>query len=466
MHKNTLSRGLKKRHMQMITLGGIIGSCYFLGSGYVLELTGPAAVISYFIGGLIVVSVMLSLGELSVANKDISFIGYKAKYLSPTWATGIGWSYWLTWVSYVPSEMIAAGIIMNVFVPSVSPVIWAIIFGAIITAMNLINVSLFGEVEYWLAYVKIAALVGFSAVAFFIVVGLAGHAPVDAPSHFIGWSVIRESGGFFPKGLVAILFTMVIVLVNFQGSEIIGLTAAESEDPEKTIPSAIRNVTIRILALYVVPMFLLVMIFPWNKASLSQSVFADALNHYGFTTIGGCFSFIILTAAISTSNSGLYAAARALYSLAMGRMAPAYFMKINRNKIPHRATIFSILVTWVFVIFYTLDQSEFVYKYLLALSGFSGALCWMSIGLTQYRFRKQAEAKGRDLKFKTPYFPYLTLGSVALQIACLVAMVFTPDLRASLYVGVPICVIPMILYKFKEYLKIKVKEGKINIPFF
>ncbi|MEI6056016.1 MAG: amino acid permease [Lentisphaerota bacterium] len=466
MHKNTLSRGLKKRHMQMITLGGIIGSCYFLGSGYVLELTGPAAVISYFIGGLIVVSVMLSLGELSVANKDISFIGYKAKYLSPTWATGIGWSYWLTWVSYVPSEMIAAGIIMNVLVPSVSPVIWAIMFGVVITAMNLINVSLFGEVEYWLAYVKIAALVGFSAIAFLIVVGLAGHAPATTPSHFIGWSVIRESGGFFPKGLVAILLTMVIVLVNFQGSEIIGLTAAESEDPEKTIPSAIRNVTIRILALYVVPMLLLVMIFPWNKASLSQSVFADALSHYGFTTIGGCFSFIILTAAISTSNSGLYAAARALYSLSMGRMAPAYFMKLNRSKIPYRATIFSIIVTWLFVIFYTLDQSEFVYKYLLALSGFSGALCWMSIGLTQYRFRKQAEAKGRELKFKTPFFPYLTLGSVVLQIACMVAMVFTPELRTALYVGVPICVIPMILYKLKEYLKTKVKEGKLSIPFF
>lgn len=465
MHKNTLSRGLKKRHMQMITLGGIIGSCYFLGSGYVLELTGPAAVISYFIGGLIVVSVMLSLGELSVANKDISFIGYKAKYLSPTWATGIGWSYWLTWVSYVPSEMIAAGIIMNVFVPAVSPVIWAILFGAVITAMNLINVSLFGELEYWLAYVKIAALVGFSAIAFLIVIGFAGHAPAEVP-HYIGWSVIRESGGFFPKGFVAILLTMVIVLVNFQGSEIIGLTAAESEEPEKTIPSAIRNVTMRILALYVVPMFLLVMIFPWNKASLSQSVFADALGHYGFNTLAGCFSFIILTAAISTSNSGLYAAARALYSLAMGRMAPAYFMKLNNNKIPHRATIFSIIVTWAFVIFYTLDQSEFVYKYLLALSGFSGALCWLSIGLTQYRFRRQAEAKGRVLKFKTPFFPYLTLSCVALQIICLIAMVFTPDLRSSLYVGVPICIIPMILYKIKEYLKNKAKEGKINIPFF
>lgn len=451
--------------MQMITLGGIIGSCYFLGSGYVLQLTGPAAVISYFIGGLIVVSVMFSLGELSVANKDISFIGYKAKYLSPTWATGIGWSYWLTWVSYVPSEMIAAGIIMNVFVPHVGPVVWAILFGVIITAMNLIHVSLFGELEYWLAYVKIAALVGFSAIAFFIVIGVAGH-PDGGHAHVIGWSVIRESGGFFPKGLVAILLTMVIVLVNFQGSEILGLTAAESENPEKTIPAAIRNVTLRILALYVVPMFLLVMIFPWNKANLSQSVFADALGHYGFTYAGGCFSFIILTAAISTSNSGLYAAARALYSLSMGRMAPAFFMKLNANKIPQRATIVSILVNWVFVIFYTFDQSEFVYKYLLALSGFSGALCWLSIGLTQYRFRKQAEAKGRELKFKTPFFPYLTLGSVFLQVACLVAMVFTPDLRASLYVGIPICVIPMILYKVKEVVKARVKEGRSPFGFF
>ncbi|HBM15223.1 MAG TPA: amino acid permease [Lentisphaeria bacterium] len=459
MHKNTLSRGLKKRHIQLITLGGIIGSCYFLGSGYVLELTGPAAVISYFIGGLIVVSVMFSLGEMAVANKDASFINYQAKYLSHTWATGVGWSYWMTWVSYVPSEMIAAGIIMNTFIPQVSPVIWAISFGAVITAMNLINVSLFGELEYWLAYIKIAALVGFSAIAFLIVIGLIGHTP-SHESHFIGWSVIRESGGFFPKGFLAILLTMVIVLVNFQGSEIVGLAAAESEDPEHTIPSAIRNVTIRIVALYVIPMLLLVMILPWNKAGLAHSVFADALSTYGFTRLGGLFSFIILTAAISTSNSGLYAAARSIYSLSMGRMAPAYFMKLNKNKIPHRATIFSILVTWMFVIFYTFDQSEYVYKYLLALSGFSGAMCWLSIGWTQYRFRKLSEAKGKELKFKAPFFPYMTLGAVWLQIICLGSMIFIPELRASLYIGLPIFFMPMLLYKYKEYRKTKIKEER------
>jgi AAT family amino acid transporter len=366
----------------------------------------------------------------------------------------------MTWVSYVPSEMIAAGIIMNTFFPHISPVVWAISFGSVITVINLINVSLFGELEYWLAYVKIAALVGFSVVAFLIVIGLVGHTPTH-DAHFIGWSVISSSGGFFPKGFLAILLTMVIVLVNFQGSEIVGLAAAESEDPEHSIPSAIRNVTIRIVALYVVPMLLLVMILPWNKAGLAHSVFADALSTYGFTTLGGLFSFIILTAAISTSNSGLYAAARSIYSLAMGRMAPAYFMKLNANKIPHRATIFSIIVTWLFVIFYTFDQSEFVYKYLLALSGFSGAMCWLSIGWTQYRFRKQAQANGKELKFKAPFFPYLTLGSVWIQIICLGSMIFIPDLRASLYIGIPIFFVPMILYKIKEYRKSQIKKHVI-----
>lgn len=466
MRKNTLARGLKKRHIQLITLGGIIGSCYFLGSGYVLQLTGPAAVISYFIGGMIVVSVMFSLGELAVANKDSSFINYQAKYLSHTWATGVGWAYWMTWVSYVPSEMIAAGIIMNTFFPHISPVVWAISFGGVITIMNLINVSLFGELEYWLAYVKIFALVGFSILAFLIVIGLIGTTPEGTASAFVGWSVIREAGGFFPKGFAAILLTMVIVLVNFQGSEIVGLAAAESEDPVHTIPSAIRNVTVRIVALYVVPMFLLVMIFPWNKAGLDNSIFADALSKYGFTKIAGLFSFIILTAAISTSNSGLYAGARAIYSLAMGRMAPAYFIKLNKSKIPQRATILSILVTWVFVIFYTFDQSDYVYKYLLALSGFSGAMCWLSIGWTQYRFRKQAEAKGQELKFKVPFFPYSTLAAIWAQVICIAAMVFIPDLRASLYVGIPIFVVPMLLYMIKEKLKAKYKAGgfKWNIP--
>ena len=459
MKKYSLARGLKEKHIRLITLGGIIGSCYFLGSGYLIQETGPGAILSYLLGGLIVVSVMYCLGELTVAHKDNSFIGYKAKYISPTWATGVGWSYWLTWVTYVPSEMIAAGIIMNTFFPQISSVIWAIFFGALITCINLLHVSSFGELEYWLAYIKITAIVGFTILAIAIFLGLMG-----SHHHFVGTSVLKDNGGFFPKGVLSIFLTMVVVLVNFQGSEIIGITAAESKDPEKSIPAAIKAVTVRIVLLYIVPILMLVVIFPWNKAGLSQTVFADALQHYGLKTVAGCFAFVILTAAISTSNSGLYSCVRALYTMGMGRMAPSYFMKLNDNKVPKRATIFSILICWVFVIIYTFDRSEFMYKYLLALSGFSGSIAWISICWTQYRFRKKMimENKLETLKFKTPWFPYLTLASIWVQISCLVVMVFTPALRASLYVGIPALILPMIIYKAKGVFKSK-KEHRYKV---
>jgi AAT family amino acid transporter len=192
--KYSLTRGLKERHIQLITLGGIIGSCYFLGSGYLLQSTGPAAIFSYLLGGLIIVSVMYCLGELAVAHKEASFINFASKNISPMWATGVGWSYWMTWVTYVPSEMIAAGIIMNAFFPHISPVVWAIFFGVLITGINLANVSSFGELEYWLAYIKIAALVAFTIIAIGIFLGFLG-----TEHHFIGTSVLKSSGGFFPK---------------------------------------------------------------------------------------------------------------------------------------------------------------------------------------------------------------------------------------------------------------------------
>lgn len=269
MEGSQMNRGLKPRHLNLIALGGIIGSGYFLGTGYVLGKAGPAAVLAYLLGGLIVLSVMLCLGELAVHRPvSSSFVTYAREYISPAWACGVGWAYWITWVTYVPAEMIAAGIIMNKFIPAVGPALWAVLFGAVITVINLFHVEKFGETEFWLALVKIVALVMFSGLALFIVFGGLGD------GGFIGLSVLSQGGGFSPNGYWAVFLTMVVILVNFQGSEIIGLAAGECREPEKSIPRAIRNVTWRIIGLYIVPIFLLVLIYPWDKASLEESVFA------------------------------------------------------------------------------------------------------------------------------------------------------------------------------------------------
>ena len=447
MNESKMNRGLKNRHLQLISLGGVIGSGYFLGTGYVLEKAGPAAILAYLLGGIIVLCVMLCLAELAV-EKPVSgsFVTYAREHISPTWACGVGWSYWTTWVAYVPSEMIAAGIIMNNFIPEVSQLWWAVFFGLLVTILNLFHVDKFGESEFWLSLIKIVALAAFSIVAGLICLGLIGD------QGYIGTKVLLGSGGFAPNGYWSIVLTMVIILVNFQGTEIIGLAAGECEKPEKSIPIAVRNVTWRIIALYIIPISLLISILPWDKAGLDESVFAAAVTQYGLSGFGAFFAFVILTAAISCSNSGLYGAARALHALARMDMAPSALGHINKNGMPSRSILVSICACWAVILLYSFDPNSALYTYLLAVSGFTGAIAWISICWSEYRSRKRKIAEGTEgaLRYKTPFFPYVTLFGIWAQVFCLIVMVFEPELREALYAGIPMLIFPMAWYRLRQ----------------
>lgn len=447
MNESKMNRGLKNRHLQLISLGGVIGSGYFLGTGYVLEKAGPAAILAYLLGGIIVLCVMLCLAELAV-EKPVSgsFVTYAREHISPTWACGVGWAYWTTWVAYVPSEMIAAGIIMNNFIPEVSQLWWAVFFGLLVTILNLFHVDKFGESEFWLSLIKIIALAAFSIVAGLICLGLIGD------QGYIGTKVLLGSGGFAPNGYWSIVLTMVIILVNFQGTEIIGLAAGECEKPEKSIPIAVRNVTWRIIALYIIPISLLISILPWDKAGLDESVFAAAVTQYGLSGFGAFFAFVILTAAISCSNSGLYGAARALHALACMDMAPSALGHINKNGMPSRSILVSICACWAVILLYSFDPNSALYTYLLAVSGFTGAIAWISICWSEYRSRKRKIAEGTEgaLRYKTPFFPYVTLFGIWAQVFCLIVMVFEPELREALYAGIPMLIFPMAWYRLRQ----------------
>ena len=447
MNESKMNRGLKNRHLQLISLGGVIGSGYFLGTGYVLEKAGPAAILAYLLGGIIVLCVMLCLAELAV-EKPVSgsFVTYAREHISPTWACGVGWAYWTTWVAYVPSEMIAAGIIMNNFIPEVSQLWWAVFFGLLVTILNLFHVDKFGESEFWLSLIKIVALAAFSIVAGLICLGLIGD------QGYIGTKVLLGSGGFAPNGYWSIVLTMVIILVNFQGTEIIGLAAGECEKPEKSIPIAVRNVTWRIIALYIIPISLLISILPWDKAGLDESVFAAAVTQYGLSGFGAFFAFVILTAAISCSNSGLYGAARSLHALARMDMAPSALGHINKNGMPSRSILVSICACWAVILLYSFDPNSALYTYLLAVSGFTGAIAWISICWSEYRSRKRKIAEGTEgaLRYKTPFFPYVTLFGIWAQVFCLIVMVFEPELREALYAGIPMLIFPMAWYRLRQ----------------
>lgn len=440
-----LKRGLKNRHVQLIALGGIIGSCFFLGTGAVVGEVGPAAFIAYIFGGLIVYLVMMSLGELAVAMPTSgSFVTYATEFISPSWAAGVGWTYWLNWVAYIPAECIAGGIIVHAFIPGVSEWVWAIAFGVVITAINLANVKIFGEMEFWLALVKIFGLIFFVVLAVLIFVGIV-RGPQDGG--FIGFQNLTVGGeGLFPVGALALLITMVLLLVNYQGSEIIGLAAGEAEDPAKAIPSAIRNVVVRILVLYIVPVFMLVLILPWTEAGVSSSVFATALGRYGLNWAGGLFSFVALTAAISCANSGMYGTVRSLWGLAREGMAPKVFAKLNKNGVPATATFATMGGIWLFLAGSYFFSASSVFVALLSISGFTGTMCWISLCWSQYNFRRRLVKAGysaADLKYRTPGHPWTALAGIVLMVTCLAFCALSPDLRVAFFFGVPALLIPM-----------------------
>lgn len=447
-----LNRGLKNRHVQMIALGGIIGSAFFLGTGSIVKDVGPSAFLAYALGGLIVYLVMIALGELAVAIPiSGSFVNYASEFISPSWAAGVGWSYFFTWVTYIPAECIAGGIIMKAFVPGVSEWIWAVGFGIIITIINLSHVKAFGEIEFWLAIIKVVAIVVFCVTAILIICGVI---PGSQPAGGVGVQNLLNSGGLFPNGGFVLLTTMVMLLVNFQGVEIIGLTAGEAKDPSKTIPSAVRSVTIRVIVLFMVPVFLLVVIFPWQNAAVEGgSVFAAALNHYGLNWAAGLFSFVVLTAAVSCANSGLYSTVRVTWAMAREGMAPKSLGKLNKHAVPGNAAFFVIAGVWVFLAGSYFFAASEVFIALLSISGFTGSIAWISIIWSQYNFRKRLIANGysvKDLKYAAPGFPYLAQLGIFMITACLVFTAFNEKLRIGFYAGVPLLVLPIIIHKLRK----------------
>lgn len=457
--ERTLVRGIKSWHVSLIALGGIIGSCYFLGSGYTVAEVGPGAAFAYAIGGLIIYSVMMSFAELLVnIPRRGSFVSYSSEFLGPSISCGVGWAYWANWVAYCPAEALACGILMNLFVPW-SAFYWAIIFMGLITLINIYHVTWFGHIESILALIKIAAVIIFSILALGIILGIIGGKP-------IGLDILLNNGettiyeALFPFGGFVVLTTMTMILVNFQGSEIVGLAAAETENPEHNIPKACKAVTYRIIGIYVIPLFLLVMILPYAEAGLEDSVFSIALAKYGFNWAAGLFSVVTMIAAFSCANSGVFGTVRCLYGLSTEGLAPKVFLRLNRFHVPQLATIFTITPMWfVLALGYFLPESN-LYAYLLSMSGFTGTICWMAIIAAQMVMRKRMKERGYDvekeLSVKTPMYPALPIVGFLLMTFGLLFLAWQPDLRPVLWFAVPSVVVPSIIYK------ILAKQGKVR----
>lgn len=326
---------------------------------------------------------------------------------------------------------------------------------AFITLINIYQVKWFGHIESILAIIKILAVVVFSIAAVGIICGLIG-------GHPIGFSIILNNNStsvfesLFPYGGFVVLTTMVMILVNYQGSEIVGLAAAETQNPEINVPKACRTVTYRIIGIYVIPLFLLVMILPYSEAGLQDSVFSTALGKYGLHWAATIFTIVTMVAAFSCANSGVYGTVRALYSLSVEGLAPKAFMRLNRFHVPQFATVFTIVLMWgVLAVGYFMPNAK-LYSLLLSMSGFTGSVCWMSINASQVMMRRKLKNNGYDanevLKARTPLYPILPLAGFFIMAFGLIFMVCKPDLRPVLFVVIPAITLPMLIYHFMTKL--------------
>lgn len=431
---NELQRGIKSWQVVFIGIGGIIGSCYFLGLGLTIQEMGPAVIVAFLIVGISIYGTMIAFAELLVnVPRHGSFISYSKEFLGPNVSIGLGWAFWLNWVAYVPSEAVAIATVLVYLTGTTSTVFYiATAVGAMIaiTIINMSAVDIFAKIESGLAITKVIVIILFVIVAFGIWVGLWGS------DGFLGGTInfsgdITES--LFPKGALIIFTQMTLVLVTCQGTEMVGIAAAEAQNPDESVPKACRSVTWRMIGLYIIPIILVMLVYPWDAADPSRPIFADIMDKYNMGFLGFVMSAIVVVAAFSCANTGMYGTSRVMYGLAREGLAPKFLARLTDKGNPRNCVLFTLASMWVVLIIGLISELtgalESLYGCLLSIAGFTGTIAWIGIVFSQQIMRKRLKASGYDpdkcLKAKVSRcLGWLPLFGAALQIVGLIMLVF------------------------------------------
>ena len=434
-----LKRGLKNRHIQMIALGGAIGTGLFYGSAQSIALVGPAILLAYLLGGGVIYLIMTMMGEMSTHEPVAgAFSHFSYKYWGEFPGFLAGWNYWFLYILVSMAELSVIGIYIQVWFPDIP--LWAssLTVLVLITIINLFSIKIYGEFEFWFALIKVLAIILLIALGgYLILMGADGASISNLWSH----------GGFFPFGIKEFLLSLVIVMFSFGGTELIGITAGEADDPKKSIPKAIKQVIWRILLFYVLSIAVLMILHPWNEIGTDGSPFVIIFKEMGFgvvnTPIGEInipatfFNIVVLSAAISVYNSGIYSNGRMLFGLAEQGNAPKFFLKLNRNSAPFVAILFSSLCTLVAVII-NFIVPEGAFMRIMSLAVAAATITWGLIVIVQYKFRKQVDLK--ELTFKVPFYPYSNYFALAFLALLLVMMTQSGNMVYAVVV-IPIWII-------------------------
>lgn len=420
-----LRRSLKNRHLQMIALGGIIGASLFIGSGAVISTVGPAAVLSYALGGLLVVLVMRMLGEMATAAPTLgSFMEYARTSLGDWAGFTIGWLYWYYWVGVVAFEAVVGAELLNPLVPVVPQWVLSLVLMFALTATNLVSVRSFGETEFWLASIKVITIVIFLLCGTVFVLGLWPGAELSVGN------IARD--GFVANGWFAVLHGVVIVIFSYFGTEIVTIVSAESDEPERSVAKATKAVVWRVLLFYVGSVALLVMITPWQQIPVDTSPYAAAFARFGLPGAEVVVNVVVFTAVISVLNSGLYTASRMLFALQRRRFAPAWVRDINRRGVPWKAILLSTLVGYVAVAA-SYVSPDTIFYFIINSAGAVALFIYAIIAASQLRMRRRLEQEAPErLKLRMWFFPYLTWATLVVIAVVIVTMGTIGEVRSQL----------------------------------
>jgi GABA permease len=420
---------LRRRHMTMIALGGVIGAGLFVGSKVVIESAGPAACISFLITGGLVVLVMRMLGEMATALPAAgSFYEYARIALGDLAGFATGWMYWYFWVIVVAMEAIAGADLVRGWIPGASQWWLALILLVVMTTSNLVSVRAYGEFEFWLASVKVAAISVFLFLGTIFILGLW---PLASP-HLAN---LTGHGGFAPNGILPVLSGAVVATGFYFGAEIVAIAGGEAAEPSRAIASATNSVVSRVLVFYVCSIFLVVAIVPWNAPQMATP-YASAIGALGVPQAGQVMNAVILTAVLSALNSGLYASSRMLLALTVRGDAPALFRRVNARGVPARATLAGTVVAVLAIVMSYVSPGT-VFAFLVNSYGTVALFVYVLIVLSQLRLRRRLERDAPDtLVVRMWAYPWLTYFALAVMCLNLVAMGFIPSQRVPLLVGV------------------------------
>ncbi|WPC17265.1 amino acid permease [Pediococcus inopinatus] len=447
-----LQRSMTAGQMEMISLGGAIGVGLFMGSASTIKWTGPSVLLAYMFVGLILYIVMRALGEMIYINPGTgSFADYATEYVHPIAGYLAKWANVFEYIVVGMSEVVAATEYLKYWWPHINPFLAGIFIILFLVLANLASAKAYGSLEFWFAMIKVITIIMMILLGFMII-----FFGFSNGGHPIGFSNLWSHGGFFTGGFKGFFFSMSIIVGSYQGIELLGISAGEVANPQVAIVKSVKSVLWRILIFYVGAIFVIVTIYPWNELSSVGSPFVSTFAKVGITSAASVINFVVLTAALSGANSGIYSSSRMLFKLAHEGDAPGFFGKLSKQIVPNMAILgisggilIGFIIDTVASIYSKSTSNLFVVVF--SSSVLPGMVPWFVILLAELRFRKNNSKLMTTHPFKLPFYPYSNYFALVMLAVIVAFMFVNPDTRVSVIVGALVLIVATLVYLIRHW---------------